>query len=121
MQYKQLVKRVQDYSGFSDQEAEGALRLIVEKLATRLTQSERKDFASQLPDELEDLALSGKETQTFSAEDMLDELCEQENINKGRAKKQVFAVWRALKDAISPGEIKDIKAQLPEDLVMMLH
>lgn len=121
MQYRQIVKKVQDYSGFSDSEAERALRIIVEKIASRLTKGERKGFASQLPTELEGLALTEQDTQHFSADQMLDELCELENINKGRAKKQVFAVWRALKDAISPGEIKDIKAQLPEDMAAILH
>ena len=121
MQYRMLIKKVQDYSGFSDSEAENALKLVVEKIATRLTGGERKDFASELPKELEDLAMASKEPDKFGADDMFKEISELQDIDVGHAKKQVMAVWRALKDAITPGEIADIKAQLPRDLSAVLH
>lgn len=121
MKYRELVKKVQDKSGFSDSEAENALRLIVNKLATRLTPGERKDFASQLPAELQDLALPAGEVQKFSADDMVQELSELQDINKNHAKKQILAVWEALKATITPGQISDIRNQLPRDLTAMMH
>ncbi|MDB5164267.1 MAG: hypoxic response protein 1 [Candidatus Saccharibacteria bacterium] len=121
MKYRELIKKIQDYSGFSDNESEDALDLVVETIATRLAPGQRKDFASQLPEELEDIAMRPTIAQQFSADDMLEELCELEDIDRGRAKKQVMAVWRALKDAISPRKIENIRSQLPEDLIQALH
>lgn len=120
MKYRELIKKVQDYSGFSDQESEEALDLVVETIATRLNPGERRHFASELPEELEDLAMMPTIQGKFSAEDMLEQLSELEDINKSHAKKQVIAVWKALKEAISPGEIKDIQSQLPQDLAQVL-
>jgi uncharacterized protein (DUF2267 family) len=121
MQYRQLVKRVQDYSGFSDSESETALRLFVRKLAARLTQDERKDFASQLPSDLQDMALTTETSDVKTQEDFIRQFCEEENIEEGRAKKQVMAAWKAIKDALTPGQIKHIKTQLPDALAESLY
>lgn len=121
MTYRELVKRVQHYSGFSDSESETALRLFIRKLSARLTMDERKDFASQLPSEVQDLAMNEETSRARTSEDFIRQFCEEENIDAGRAKKQVMASWRAIKDAVSQGEIEDIKAQLPPDLAAQLH
>lgn len=121
MKYRELIKKVQDYSGFSDQESEEALDLVVETIATRLNEGERRHFASELPQELEDLAIMPTIQGKFGFEDMLEQLSELEDIDKKRAKKQVVAAWKALKDAISPGEIADIRAQMPKDIAEALH
>ncbi len=121
MKYRELVKRVQHYSGFSDQESETALRLFIRKLATRLTMGERKDFASQLPSDLQDEAMVTEEQQNWSFEDFIEEICREEQIEEPRAKKQIMAAWKALKDALTPGEISNIKAQLPKDMEAALH
>jgi uncharacterized protein (DUF2267 family) len=121
MQYRELVKRVQDYSGFSDSESETALRIFIKRLAMRLTPDEREDFASELPMDLQDIALTEAAPQRISAEQFVQQFAEEEDIDESRAKKQILAAWQAVKDAISPGEIDDIKAQLPNDMVAMLH
>jgi uncharacterized protein (DUF2267 family) len=121
MTYQELIKRVQHYSGFSDSESQDALVLFVKNLAARLTPDERKDFASQLPRELKDVALTDEISRVKTAEAFIQQFCLEEDIDEGHAKKQVMSVWRAIKDAISEGEIKDIKAQLPTDLAAQLH
>lgn len=120
MKYRELVKNVASYSGFSDAESEMALNLVTEKIASRLDEEEREDFASQLPAELQDIVLLPEGTSRFSMESMYDTLSRLENISSEHAKKQVVAVWRALKDAISPGEIADIRSQLPRDMASIL-
>lgn len=121
MGYRELIKKVQDYSGFSDQESKEALQLMVESLAVHLNEGERKDFASQLPQELQDIALSVYPTAETANEDILHQFMELEEIDESRAKKQIKAAWKALKEAISPGEIDDIKAQLPNSSVALLN
>jgi uncharacterized protein (DUF2267 family) len=121
MKYREMIKKVQKYSGFSDSESQDALQLMVESLAVHLTEGERKDFASQLPQELQDIALSVEATDENANEDILQQFMEIENIDEGRAKKQIYSAWKALKDAISGGEINHIRAQLPNQTVAFLH
>jgi nucleoid DNA-binding protein len=45
MSFRELIKKVQLASGFSDSESQEALELMVESLAERLNDGERKDFA----------------------------------------------------------------------------
>jgi uncharacterized protein (DUF2267 family) len=121
MSFREMIKKVQHYSGFSDQESKDALEMMVESLAVHLTEGERKDFASQLPQELQDIALSVMPTKKIARQDIVEQFMEIERIDEPRAKKQIHSAWRAIKDAISPGEIDDIRAQLPNKTVAMLH
>jgi uncharacterized protein (DUF2267 family) len=121
MKYRELINKVQNYSGFSDSESKDALEMMVESLAVLLTEGERKDFASQLPQELQDLALSVYVTQENCREDLVEQFMEFEHIDESRAKKQISAAWRALKEAITPGEIAHVRAQLPITTVAFLH
>lgn len=121
MKYRELVKRVQNYSGFSDKESENALQLVTETLAARLTEDERKDFASQLPEELKDMTLSMSGQEKMSKDEFYSEIEDTQGIDHGHAKKQIMAVWLALKDALTPGQIDHIKTQLPNDLASELH
>lgn len=120
MKYRELIKRVQSYSGFSDSESKEALQLMVESLAVRLTEGERKDFASQLPTELKDIALSVWPIEENRKPDLLHQFMELQDIDEGHAKKQIKATWKALKDAVSSGEIDDVKAQLSNKTVTLL-
>lgn len=121
MGFRELIKKVQLYSGFSDAESKDALECMVENLAVRLNEGERKDFASQLPQELQDIALAVQPSKENARGDIVAQFMELQHIDEPHAKKQIFATWKALKDAISPGEINDIRAQLPNAMVSFLH
>jgi uncharacterized protein (DUF2267 family) len=121
MGFRELIKKVQAYSGFSDSESKDALELMVESLAVHLNEGERKDFASQLPVPLRDMALAVLATEANSREDILEQFVRFQKIDKSRAKKQVLSAWRALKEAISGGEVEHIKAQLPKHILSYLH
>lgn len=121
MTYRQLIKRVQLESGFSDVEAKDALQSTVECIAVHLTEGERKDFASQLPQELQEMALAVMPTEKNSQTDLLEQMVAINSIPEDRAKKQLLSAWSALKRSLSPGEIDDIRAQLPNPTVALLH
>lgn len=121
MTFREMVKKMQHYSGFSDRESKEALQLMVESLAVHLTEGERKDFASQLPRELQAIALSVWPTKETARQDMLQQFMNIQGIDEPRAKKQILCAWKTLKDAITPGEISDIRAQLPNATVAFLH
>jgi uncharacterized protein (DUF2267 family) len=121
MGYREMIKKVQKYSGFSDAESKDALDHMVESLAVHLTEGERKDFASQLPTELQDIALAVDATEDNSKQEILEQFMEQEQIDESRAKKQIYSAWKALKDALTDGEINHIRAQLSNQTVAFLH
>jgi uncharacterized protein (DUF2267 family) len=121
MGYRELIKKVQIYSGFSDKESAEALEHTVEVLAAHLTDDERKDFASQLPSELQTTAMAVEQISDKSQKGILEQYISLTATEESRAKKQLLSAWRALKDAISEGEIKDIKSQLPNASAAMLH
>lgn len=121
MKYRELIKKVQIFSGFSDAESKEALECTVECLAVHLNEGERKDFASQLPQELKDIALTVLPTDENSRQDILEQVMTVQGIPMDRAKKQLLSSWRALKEAISEGEIDHIRAQLPKRTVQLLH
>lgn len=122
MGFRELIKKVQLYSGFSDAESKDALECMVENLAVRLNEGERKDFASQLPGELGDIALSVIPTMENTKQDnIIEQFMELQGVDEPHAKKQVMATWKALKDAISSGEIDDIRSQLPNKMVSILN
>lgn len=121
MGFRELIKRVQDYSGFSVQESKDALEMMVESLACHLPEEEREEFANQLPPELQDIALSVYPSEYHAQQDIVEQFMEQEDIDEKRAKKQVYAAWNALKEIISQSEIDDIRSLLPNKLVEFLH
>lgn len=121
MGYRELIKKVQIYSGFSDAESKDALDCLIEVLAVHLNEGERKDFASQLPQELQDMALAVLPTEQNARQDILQQFMDNQHVELPRAKKQLLSAWHALKDAISGGEIEHIRAQLPNTAVAMLH
>jgi uncharacterized protein (DUF2267 family) len=121
MKLRELIKRVQLESGFSDTESKEALEMMVESLAVRLDEGERKDFASQLPPELQDLALSVFPSRENTSKDIIQQFMEMEHIEEDHAKKQVLSAWKVLKQAINDGEVRHIKSQLSKKTATLLH
>lgn len=121
MGYKELIKKVQIYSGFSDAESKDALDCLVETLAVRLDDEERKGFASQLPEELQDMALAVYPSPENANQDILTQFMELQHVKQPRARKQILSAWQALKDALSRGEIERMRQHLPNRLTQLLR
>jgi len=121
MKYRELIKRVQLYSGFSDVESKDALDGTTAVIALHLTEGERRKFASQLPEELQAVALAVYPTEENTSADIFKQFQIEQHIPEDRAKKQLLSAWRALKEALSTGLIEHIKAQLPKRTIELLH
>ena len=120
MTFGELISSVKNRSGFSYEESKDALELLVESLAVHLTEPERRHFASQLPQELQDMALSVMATAENSRQDMVEQFVQMGGVDVACAKKQILSAWAAIKQAISPGEINHIKSQLPNSTTSFL-
>lgn len=120
MNYKDMIKKVQEYSGLSESESENGLKTFIMALSSRLTAHERTDFVSELPRELQSQAASVDPESNFSMANMIDTMAETQNVDKNHAKQLVMASWKALKDALTTGEIDALKSELPSDVMTEL-
>jgi uncharacterized protein (DUF2267 family) len=123
-----FLKLVQDEAGLSNlEEARIATRVVFDLLHHRITKEEAEDVEAQLPHELGDIWEGGESwvdriMARFERQNRFNkkEFLNQVNARKGdlKAPGEVItrAVFYALQEQITPGEAKDIAAQLPKDL-----
>jgi uncharacterized protein (DUF2267 family) len=122
MGYREMIKKVQYYSGFSDSESENALVMFTKLLAESLTPDERMDFASQLPAELQDTVVAAEEVDSSKdMEEILESMAEEQHVNEDHVKKQIMSAWKVIKESITKGEVDDIRSQLPGDMAAQLR
>ena len=121
MNLRELIKNVQQRTGFSDDESKDALQMMVEALAVRLNERERLSFAAELLEELQDLALAVYPTHENSSMDIVKQFMEMEHIEANRALQQIQAAWQALKDVLSSSKLNHLRSQLPSSLVAYLN
>lgn len=79
MKYREMVKQVQLESVFSDKESEAALQTFVRLLAERMEEGERLDFASQLPETLENIATAPQEMFKRNREEFIEEIADEQD------------------------------------------
>lgn len=120
MQYKEMIRSVEDYSGLDEEESKDALGMMVESISIHLPEQEREEFASELPDPLQSMALSVDATEENSTQDILQQFMEIQDIDERTARTQITAAWQTIKEAISPGEIRDIMNWLPRSSMSIL-
>jgi uncharacterized protein (DUF2267 family) len=121
MKFRQLIKKVQVKSGFSDEESMDALECLVESLSVHLDDGDRKEFAMELPMELQDIALSVYPTSYTSRQDIVEQFMELQHIGEEHARKQVLFSWEAIKELVSEGLIAHIRVQLPLNTLILLQ
>ena len=118
MKHDEFIGKVQNRAHLGSRgDAERATWATLQTLAERLKGGEAKDMASQLPPHLAQYALSGLPGmgEHFSIDEFFQRVSDREGEDLSQAVFHSRAVIDVLKEAISPGEIKDICAQLPPD------
>ena len=123
MDREKILRRVMSLADMADMEqAEKATRAVLLALADTLSPDEAHDMASQLPKEFKDLVMGrlgepGHTRQKMGWEDLINRLQSELGFETPEAAKRVVrSVFAALKDAVSPGEMEDVVAELPADL-----
>jgi uncharacterized protein (DUF2267 family) len=102
----------------TSERAEAALVTVLDSLVRRLTQHEAKDLISQLPSLLHARlrALSPGPDRLITRQTIEADLRERLGVNQTRAVELLYAVGDAITQTVSPGQIKDVQGQLPEDM-----
>ncbi len=118
MKYQEFIKEVQERGHMASREsAEEAARATLRTLAERLAGGEPHDLASQLPEELAEHVRYDEEQKSdpFSLEEFFRRVAEKEGADEPDAVYHARAVMEVLQEAITKGEINDIRSQLPPE------
>ena len=123
MRHDEFVAQVRQRARLSsNEEADLALRATLATFAERLTFDEVTDLISQLPEALAMYMMppyAGAE-ESFSLDEFFRRVSEREGVPLHDADFHARIVLGLLAEAITVGEIEDIRAQLPEDFARLL-
>ena len=124
MKYDEFLGQVRHRAGLgSHAEAERATRATLETLAERLAGGEAHDLASQLPRELAhalqlpDAGIGAK----LTLEEFFALVSEREGVDLPDATFHARVVLGVLTEAVSIGEIKDVRVQLPAAFTQLFN
>lgn len=122
VQYQEFVQRVEEQIAATQSAtdtqgaAESAITATLETLSERLTGDETSDIAAQLPGELQaPLQRTAKEAEEFPLEEFYGRVAEREGVDIETARQDASAVMTVLGLALTPGQLDDVMAQLPEE------
>jgi uncharacterized protein (DUF2267 family) len=118
MKLHEFLGQVQHRAQMPDlDQALRATRVTLETLAERLGGEEPRHLAAQLPGELARfLKWQGyKNSERLDSNEFLKRVSEREEVDLPVSVYHVRVVLEVLQEAVSPGEINDVLAQLPPD------
>jgi uncharacterized protein (DUF2267 family) len=118
VQYEEFIDRVRQRAGLgSFSEAEEATRATLTTLGEYLVDGEGLDLASQLPQGLAEHLQREPPNRPmiYSFPDFLQEIGEREGVNTDEASDHTRAVVSVLQEAVSEGEMDDVRRQFPSE------
>lgn len=114
----EFLKAVRERANLaSREEAERATAAVLRTLGERLAGGEPHDLASQLPEELAGYVRreGGAQADPFPLEEFYRRVAEREGTDQKAAEDHARAVVGVLREAVTSGEIEDVRAQLPSE------
>jgi uncharacterized protein (DUF2267 family) len=117
--YVRLLNQVRLDAGLDTAEdAEAALKVVLESIVRRLTPDEADDLIAQLPSLLQPTlkAVQPGPDKGVTREAIERKLIRRLDVEPSRASQLVAAVGSAVAQSVSAGQIEDVRVQLPRDL-----
>ncbi len=116
MDYSDFIGRVQNRAKMgTEEDAVQATRVTLETLSERLAKAEADDLAAQLPEEIGRFMEIDKESERFSVDEFFKRISEKSNVKIQDAAYHARVVIEVLSEAVSEGELDDVRNQLPDD------
>lgn len=117
MKHDEFIKQVQNRARLTTrEEAEVATRAVLETLTERLAGNEPYKVASQLPQELAAYLKDTADVETkYTLDEFLTMVGRRESVDLSQANLHSRVVMEVLEEAISAGEVKDFRTQLPPE------
>jgi uncharacterized protein (DUF2267 family) len=122
MRYATFMTTVEQAAGIPPEQAERAVDAVLRTLAERITAGEASDVAAFLPKEVRAPLLSApSRAEAFPLTEFTRRVAEREGVEEQTAAEHIRAVFIALGQAVAPGELRDMVAQLPKDFDPLLE
>ncbi len=123
MNYSEFIGHVQNRGRMaSEGEALTATRATLEVLGQRLAGGEPSNLGAQLPEEIARfLMVEGGAGERFDLDEFFRRVGEREGVDLPVSVHHARAVIAVLQDAVSRGEIDDVRAQLPEEFTPLFE
>src|SRR5450759_4754962 len=124
MKHDEFIGQVQHRARLASRgDAEVATRATLETLAERLVGGEGNDLASQLPRGIAEYLRTefAGEGMRYSVEEIFQRVSQREEVDLPKAIYHARVVIAVLYEAVSPGEMADIRAQLPIDYARLFE
>ena len=116
MQYDEFVGEVQNRARLPSRgDTVRAIQATLGTLAERIAQGEADDLAAQLPPELSVFLEDADTTERFSVDDFFLRVAAKESADVPDAAHHARAVMAVLREAVTAGELDDIRGQLPDN------
>ncbi|MBE9080438.1 DUF2267 domain-containing protein [Romeria aff. gracilis LEGE 07310] len=120
MKYNEFISEVQDRASLDSQaQAERATQATLQTLAERISGDETDHLCAQLTQELAQYLQQGKQEpksgQVFSLEEFVQRVSDREQVTLPAATQHARLVLEVLQKAVTPGEISDVRSNLPAD------
>lgn len=120
-----FTDRVASRAGLDRAAAQRAIEAVLEALAERISGGQADDLAEQLPPELRTPLQLGKvrshaAARPLSLREFVDLVAEQEGVTPDAAHEHAQAVLSTLRESVSPKELSDTLAQLPDEYRALL-
>jgi uncharacterized protein (DUF2267 family) len=116
MTFDEFVGQVHNQIEASDTgEALSAIRATLQTLAERLHGEEAEHVAAQLPDEIGAYMRLTKKNDIFDLEEFFERVRKREGVDIRDAAYHARVVVSVLSEALTPGELDDVRGQLPSD------
>jgi uncharacterized protein (DUF2267 family) len=116
MQYDEFIGQVQHRARLAaTDQAVRATRATLETLGERLFGGEADDLAAQLPEEIGIYLRQAQSNEKYSLDEFFKRVSEREGVELPDAVHHARAVISVLCEAVTPGELQDVRAQLPDE------
>lgn len=120
MRYEEFVDIVQDRAQLStEREALIAIEATLKTLGERLMDIEAAQLAAQLPPEIGRFLTVVDTNKTFDLETFYENVSQRALIDQPMAREHARVVLSVVEETVSPGELRDVLAQLPEDYLTL--
>jgi uncharacterized protein (DUF2267 family) len=124
MKYDEFIAEVQRRARLRSRgEAEAAVSATLTTLSERLAGGEAKDLASQLPPEIGQYLMGATSGmgQPFLLDEFFWRISEREGVDLNDATFHARVVTGLLTEAVTMGEIENVRAQLPKDFAQLFN
>lgn len=116
MKYHDFIGKVQQRARLgTTEEAMRATHATLETLGQRLYGGQASNLAAQLPSEIQDYLKEKEESATFGVQEFYQRISKQTNVDLPQVVHHARAVISVVQDAVSDGEIDNVRKQLPEE------